>query len=498
LFDGRGTLHLLVPQDDAHPDRTIGLLLDQYRTDAGADPPTTQIHRYRDVSSARVVQVTSEQTGPTASVRAAHGYLRMRVDDTAGLAGFLSRTRHLSMLEVQNGGIWADGWRWPDVPAVAVDPADVAVLQGAYQQSGSRPGFSLDPHPLHGKADVRALFPDLSPELADRLATGAWNGSAYGSAAGLAARVRDLLFRKAAASDAGLPADRVQLWGLLRALEGGPVFSQARYEGGLQGTEVGMTLFYTDYLTKAWVAGVGSGVPAQAVGGFVPDPAATIPWSHCVKAAGRVSESGRLWFGQNDGAFNFGDDRVSLGAQATRLFARSNGSAGTEVEPSFAAGRGLQWWDRHFQAVADYEPQYERLDQLMSWSGAIEWLVAKTPARLPQVEGTEVRSDLRFSAWYAAHGQLRERSPLRSVTPSSAVGEAVVPVPSRTYQQCGLVTISGGVSLSDRLRRQGDRPVRVDLPGRRRAGQYEGGTDVDPTSGQAVHAGVARPGGQGR
>jgi hypothetical protein len=52
-------------------------------------------------------------------------------------------------------------------------------------------------------------------------------------------------------------------------LAGRPAYSQARYDGRLEGTKVGMTLFYNDHMAKDWVSGVGTGVPTTAVGGFI-------------------------------------------------------------------------------------------------------------------------------------------------------------------------------------------------------------------------------------
>src|SRR5260370_37882006 len=44
VYDGKGVLHILVPRGDPHEARTVGLLLDQYRADAGAGAPQLQVH----------------------------------------------------------------------------------------------------------------------------------------------------------------------------------------------------------------------------------------------------------------------------------------------------------------------------------------------------------------------------------------------------------------------------------------------------------------------
>ncbi|MGH4009079.1 MAG: hypothetical protein ACRDTH_13150 [Pseudonocardiaceae bacterium] len=490
LFDGRDVLHVLVARDDPHAARTIGLLLDQHRSDAGADPQQVQVHRYEIGSGTQTIGLIHEKPAPTSEVRSANGFVTMRVDETKGLTDFLAQTRHLSWLEVRGSEIWAGGWNWPGVPAAPLDFEDVSVLQRGYLQpaSESRPGFSLDPGPLQTRDDVVAVLPGLRPDLVDRLITDDWKGSLFNSADQLAEVVDDALFfdnpQPAVLTEVGLPSDRTQLWVLSRLLGSRPAYSQARYDGSLEGTKVGMTLFYTDYVAKNWVHGVGTGVPINAVGGFIPNSDAVIPWSHCADAQGSQDESGRLWFGQNDSGFAFDGDRVSIAAQATRLFARSDSEGGTEVEQSFGFGWGKRWWDQHYQAVADYEPQYQRLDQIMRWSGALEWLTSTKEVTLPQLDDAAIQSDLQFKDWYAQHGELRERSDIEFVAPPSATQEAILAKPSEVYENCGSSWISGGVSLGDVIQRKAGRSFQADLPMPvRRGGLFDETSRIDPATG---------------
>jgi hypothetical protein len=456
LYDGAGTLHVLAPSDDPHVGRTVGLLIDQHRVDAGTDPANVQIHRYRVERGARLVELATTPARPTDEVRAAYGYFTLRVDTAGGLAEFLRRATHVSWLRRQGVELVAGGWHWPDVPSAPLDSADISVLQRGYDPHGavrSLPAFSLDPPRDPSTDDLVAALPEVDPDVVRAAVGGRWSGTGYASADELFGVVRKAVVddEPPASVGPGLPADRTQLWGLLNLLTGNPVYSEAVYFGGLGGTEVGMTLFYTDYVAKDWVYGVGSGRPKTETG-FVADPDAAIPWGHCAARNGSA-DSGRLWFGQNDAAFDFDPDQVSLGQQATRLFSKADGEGGTEVEPSFAFGRGLRWWDQHYQSVADHEPQYQRLDQLMRWSGAIDWLVATGAARLPQLGDDAIRSGLRFADWYAGNDTLRERLPITFVSPPGTPAEAVLTVPSKTFQQCGLSYVGGGVSLADHFGR---------------------------------------------
>lgn len=491
LLDGHGILHVLVPYEDPHKARTIGLLLDQYRADAGVDPAQVQIHQYRIHPENQTIELTPDKPAPTSEVRSAYGFVTMRVDEPQGLRDFLARSHHLSSLEVRGSQVWAGGWIWPDVPSVPLDNEDISAIQRGYLQPAPapRPGFSLDPGPPTTKEDLLAIIPGLSPELADRLVSHDSNASPSSSTDSATRAINEALFDgtppPADLTAMGLPSDRTQLWALYVLLTGHSPYSQARNDGQLEGTKVGMTLFYTDKVAKDWVGGVGSGVPSKAVSGFVADPDAANPWSECTNAGSAEGhEYGRLWFGQNDPAFTFDDHQINIGAQATRLFIRSEDKGGTEVEPSFSFGRGMRWWDHHYQAVADYEPQYQRLDQIMRWSSALDWLVSKTQARLPQLGDADIRSDLRFKDWYAQHDELRERSPIDFVTPPSATHEAVLSQPSAVYQDCGLLGIVGGVSLGDLIEREGGRSYHADLPeALRRGGPLAETSHFDPALG---------------
>ena len=270
LFDeDRDTLHVLVPGNDRHKKRTVGMEIDQHRTDAGSDPRWVQVHEYEVRSGARSIRVTAGKAERTAKVRVAYGYVTGRVDTAGGLKNFLARTGRLSSLDRRGSKVFAAGWSWGGKSLV--DPEDVSVLQRGYA-SGRPPGFSLDPKYTRKAADIRGALPGLNSAWVKDLARGK-------APAGLTGQVEGALLH--GERHAGLPENRAQLWALLGLLDrGGPAYTQARYEGGLAGTEVGMTLFYTDYVAKHWVTGAGTGVPSRAVG-FVADPQADIPWSQC-------------------------------------------------------------------------------------------------------------------------------------------------------------------------------------------------------------------------
>ena len=491
LVDTSGTLHLLVPQGDPHENRTVGLMLDQYRTDHGSDPELVQIHHYTIDQTTQTADVTADPIGTPDQVRTAHGYVSTAISGLSDLTAFLAKTTSLSELSVRGGQVWADGWSWPDVPSAPMTADDISVLQNGYQAhvagNGLAPGFSLDPLPATTAADIQAMAPSVSADVAARLISGTWTGSPFGSSADVKTEIETELYTPSADQDAamdelGLPTDRSQLWALYELINGHTTMSQARYDGGLAGTAVGDSLAYVDYVTKNWVAGVGKGVPTQAVGGFLADPAAVTPWSECAGPNDPTSESGRLWFGRNDSAFASTDDHIDVGAEAARLFVRDDGPNGTEVEPSYSFGRALQWWDVHQQDIEDYEPQYQRLDQIMRWSGALEWLTHENKVLLPVQ--TQNPAPVSFKDWYTSHKELKERAPIAFVTPPSAKQEALIVNPSRDFDDCGYVEIEGGVSLSDLYDRTGGQDYHPDLPTSvTRAGLFDPKSTYDDASG---------------
>ncbi|WP_026412933.1 hypothetical protein [Actinomadura oligospora] len=483
LYDGANRrLHILDEKNDPNASRTIGQILDQYRTDHRSDPETVQVHRYTVDPATETVDVTDGPAEPTARVRAENGFTTMRVDRPDGLRAFLQGTSAFSSLQAKNGQIWASGWKWHS-EAPPLTPEDIAALQRGYaDRSGQSPGFSIDPVPVKTADDLRTANPNMSRAAARAIVTGNWTALGFNSRDDLEAAVNRALFRQGndpRLASLGVGGNRTLLWALDSALSHKWAYQKARYLGKLDGTEVGMTLFYTDLIAKLWVNNTGSGIPDKAVPGFVPDPKATIPAGLCtVKATPNV---GRLWFGQNETGFSYGSDHVDVGARATRVFMKSKAGSGGEIDPSYAFGRGLRWWDRHFQDVADYEPQYARLEQIMRWSGALDWLTATRPdTHLPAEP--RIRSDLSFQTWYQHHDKLRERSKITFLRTPSGGGEGLLHPVSASFSQCGRMLIQGGVDLGHRMRAgHTDDPGPGPLPDpMRRAGSFdEPATKVD-------------------
>lgn len=447
LPDGSGTLHLLVPASDPHAARTVGLLLDDYRKDSGVDPTNIRLHCYTISHKKKTVTVETGPFRPVSEVRTENGYVEMEVQDLASLEDFLARTQHLSKLENRGGTLWASGWNWPSTLEGRITTEDISVLQRGYRRAkeglGSEPGFSLDPgEPLRGGfleliGLVKSVgYPDTEKFIRE---FSEWKELSKENQ-----RIDRLI------SLSLQYPDLTKLF--LAADQNEPVFQFARYDGGVEGTEVGMTYFYTDLVAKAWPMERGTGVPAGKVSGFISDLQARTPWGHCSSEA----ESGRLWFGLREEAVRVYQGRVELGSLATRLFSlvQDTNERGKEIEPSYSFGRIMWWWDRHYQAMADYEPQYHRLDQLMRWGAAIAWLVNQNSVLLPEVAEDTIRTDRHFFNWLAKHPSLKWHWAIPVVKPEGVDTEALLTVFSANYEDCGYAHNfwGGGISGPERKR----------------------------------------------
>ncbi|HUP25937.1 MAG TPA: hypothetical protein VNB06_23750 [Thermoanaerobaculia bacterium] len=463
LFDSRGLLHLLVPERDPYESRTIALLLDDHRKDSGLDEPQVQLHRYRIDAGKHQVALRTEKPQPTPQVRLDRGYRETRIDQPDGLETFLAETRHLSRVWVRNDSqLWAAGWTWPGTPGGEITAEDLAILQQGYERAAlgleSEPGFSLDPGAPVGdlEAVARLLrdagYPDAEAftEEYEMLMNDfeiALESASQDPTFALDEEKQARIAEEIGTSFEKLGTDYPKYGKFVGILLGDkPLYQYARYDGGLRGTEAGMTFFYTDLVAKAWPMEVGTGSPTGTVPGFVSDLDARTPWSHC----STMDESGRLWFGLREEGMTPHTDRVELGSQVTRLFSRIEDpeAPDREIEPSYRFGRIMWWWDQHYQLMADYEPQYHRLDQLMRWGAVLSWLSDRGDLALPVPAASEALRNLRFADWLSQNSDLRWSHDLPWVNPEGLETEALLVLWSDNYEDCGSSGIfwSGGIS----------------------------------------------------
>ena len=264
-------------------------------------------------------------------------------------------------------------------------------------------------------------------------------------------------------------------------------YQAARYDGDLQGTEVGMMMLYTDLLAKLWES-LGTDSPKGDIAEF---PTGTDGGVAPVYKQQTVETPGtRLWFGTHDAGFQTvsGRPEIIFAPRLTRLFAASSHELdrGKEVPPTQSDEQTIGWWDDHYDEVARYEPEYERLNQYVKWSAVLAWLSTREEFRgglsgrlvtvnyldrlgfLSQVEVTRTHW---FPDWVKEHPELRyrqwERVKFRPRGDRGLRTEALPILFSDPFPNFGEKganwRVSGGIGTDPRMVRQAT-PLPVDVP----------------------------------
>jgi hypothetical protein len=233
-------------------------------------------------------------------------------------------------------------------------------------------------------------------------------------------------------------------------------FQAARYDGDLRGTEVGMVLFYTDLLAKLWAMNFAWNTPSDQIADFramTALPVAPI-YEEEIKRLGNT----RLWFGPLDKGLQLTDQRRTLffAHAATRIFAKSRSNQTREESQANARSEAfLGWWNDHYEEVAAFEPEYERLNAIMKWSVVVSWLSeGGNSDRLGFLRGETVEHDAWFPDWckkqpglrFTAWKEIKFYPKGHQGTSTEAMEILVSPFDILHFDIPGL---SGGVSLAN-------------------------------------------------
>jgi hypothetical protein len=522
--------------NDATP--VIGRLADQARMELGRIPDRARVFSFQTLLDSAEVSVREQS--PIAGTRlfeGEFGYVHATVQDTAGLAEFLSRADDLTFARVRaDGHVDLGGRRFEHQRTRGVRIEDVAVLFRAQRQlmrdadateraknalirkyeqrltldhslsfeairhelereivalprGPAAPGFSLDPawrvpglvEGLQSFADdpCRDAFASADELALERLAVSfglsldeasaescadareRWGGTLRGVAAA-AALATDVRTREAALgpllnlevqvrrrTDG---AERLMSSRLTRLFRRQRV-QCARYDGPLQGTRVGVNLFYTDLLAKLWESiDYESSVPTRHVPGFLSTPRMNLPAEWLEEQLAKPST--RIWFGLRNDRYSAEGDEISFAHIATRVFAQgsSGGYEAEESDPAEGSRRSLGWWDANYARVADYEQEYHFLNQVQKWSLVAASMVTRDA--LASLVEVPFEDGYRYDQWVdQQRSQLRfqTRLPLRSPADSPTGTECIDILSSRPFLSSGSVfRVEGGVSLAGR------------------------------------------------
>ncbi|MBS1911118.1 MAG: hypothetical protein JST22_03955 [Bacteroidetes bacterium] len=189
-------------------------------------------------------------------------------------------------------------------------------------------------------------------------------------------------------------------------------YQRARYDGDLQGTVVGMNLFYCDLLAKLWTLNCRSSAPVRELAPAISSSTMDIPPLYLEDM--ERFPSTRLWFGVFDNGFQVdGDSNAVLwGRKGTRVFAKGTVVFATTesdtVNPLNA--ESIRWWNNYFEEIGRFEPRYEELNQVMKWSVLVAWISDSTRENaLRFLDLLPVDTSQWFSSWVRTQQGLRFR-----------------------------------------------------------------------------------------
>lgn len=329
------------------------------------DEAMTQIHRRvggavdwpaRASATERAVRASGYRGGVDPIGRTNKALLERLDAELAAVREPLTRAANQAMVAVQLE-LAREGKLPPGEPGFSLDPVwDAEALVADLRQADR----DLRPLVARARAEVEALEArgtprNAEPHALDPSQTFASFGSAIEFTAASATRLRavlaavegktgkeledgaivPLLEWREALRTADLPD--LKALALLEYLHARHRYQCARYDGPLEGTRVGMVLFYTDLLAKLWqsVDYYGS-APVGAVPGFVSNPNDTpelepLYWEEMWRLP-----STRLWFGSRPEGMSSTDDHIWFAPIATRVYAAGSNplDPGQETRPA--------------------------------------------------------------------------------------------------------------------------------------------------------------------
>lgn len=267
-------------------------------------------------------------------------------------------------------------------------------------------------------------------------------------------------------------------------------YQAARYDGQLQGTRAGMVLFYTDLLAKLWAMDYNGSTSEISVKGFRSMPQISLPKLYWEDFA-RVSKT-RLWFGLRLEGFDVYGNKALFQPVATHVYSASSDplTPGKESPPNYNSKEFLGWWDRHYEALAEHEPGYHKLNQIQKWSCIIMMLKEKRSDVLGFLLRVPVARDLDFETWIRDNPTLKTKLsiPFLDKRRYGRRTECLPLLSSEAFPLMGGYSLlSGGVSLATRkdilakLHKHDNKPAPA-----RRASKGSPTPDPVPVAGPAV------------
>lgn len=458
---------VVVAKDQARNKPLVGALIDRKYAEKNVLPEKVSLFSYDCPPGSSSIDITFEKTVNSAELfTAEYGYSTATVSTLADLSKFLEHADDIVMVQWSPGSLVLGGRSYGRNVGRPVTIEQLAAIYQAYNTPGNQQqyeafigeryadalranGRASNP-PASGSAEERDLlakirrqfpraksaqgdakigfsldfdmdydaFADDVQEFARTSPLLQGKGPAGVSDVGLitmAERLRDsknqaplvALMRGLAAS--GSQTD-IRIYSALYSLQQHHSYQMARYDGNLQGTEAGMMLFYTDLLAKLWAMDHDGSSAAVKVKGFRPMTEIAIPKLYW-PGYGRTANT-RLWFGLKQDGFEVYGNKALFQPVATRVYAASSDlltPGREESAPNFQSKEFLGWWDRHYEAFADFEPGYHTLNQIQKWSSIFMMLKVNSLHHLDVLLDVPVQRDIDFQAWSKGNDRLKTR-----------------------------------------------------------------------------------------
>lgn len=503
------TVVLVYEKSERDPAAVLGRLADQVRMELGEKPHVFQVFAFEADVPRGVLHVermpdlkAQDVYGP------AYGYAEAVIGGPEDFKAWLESIDDVTFARYDGQTLTLGGRRFPDSRTRNVTVEDVAALfqaQDPFVKGAGEPGFSLDPQYRQARlgasleqlardpcAVIRgaaALGPRAASQPEDARTETMWRALELweltrGAPTGVLPHVCSVIAQRHGRQFAAMARDirgardsravdeaLVPLWkllqdterskappdvvmnGILRYVVSRDRIQCARYDGPLQGTRVGMNLFYTDLLAKLWGSDIHHSAPVTSVPGFLSVPRLRL--SPLDKEEIEANPQTRIWFGPNQGSTSSDEEGRALLFRhvATRVYAKGSNPLhpGQEVTPADINRRKIGWWDRHYADIADFEQEYHLQNQIMKWSILTGWMRSHA-APVGFLDHMEVKHDLTFDRWLAENqAGLRYPHPIQLLPRNEwREGRECMDSLSSYVSPVSGFQVSGGVSLGGR------------------------------------------------
>lgn len=394
-----------------------------------------------------------------------YGYHSATVSTLAEFNNFAANIDDVVSFQWRAGSVIIGGRKYAKDARRALTVEDIAGLYQAFNAPVTPPatevdiGFSLD-HRLNHSAfgeDLKEIekvpgveIASADPAFAALLSRHHSDFVSIGDRLKKQHDIRPFKALQRRYQEAQMPAE-ARLRSLLRFIEERNSYQAARYDGKLQGTSVAMILFYTDLLAKLWLLDH-DGIAPSSVVGFRNMREIKVPklyWDDYLRLPAT-----RLWFGLREEGFEFYGNKILFQPVVTRVYAASFDPLfpGQESKPNYQNREFLGWWDTHFEAMADADPYYHKLDQIQKWSCIFMVLQEYNSHLLDFLMGVSVRHNIDFENWNKR--EVRDskiRIPFLDKRQYGSATECLPLLSSNTFPLMGRTyMINGGVSLASR------------------------------------------------